>query len=219
MKSSYSLILQPEQSFSEPAAIVTKVIRQRRSTYADAYRKQALDPRLLEEILTNATWAPTHKMTEPWRFVVLSAAQQSAYGRYMADYYKDHYPDLSPADRRRKFEYLKNYPLNAAAIIALIFQPSTRITLPEWEEIAAISCAVQNMALTCTAMELGSYWASGAAAIQFVRQFTQSDHEQSFGLFFIGYPGGDQSNIKKRRSPITEKVSGLPASQTTINPS
>ena len=218
MKSSYSLHSVPNRTFPERAAIVTTVIRQRRSIYADAYDKKEISPQQLEEILTNATWAPTHKMTEPWRFVVLSAEQQSDYGRYMTEYYKDHYPNLSPQDRRLKFEYLQNYPLHAAAIIAIIFQPSTRIVLPEWEEIAAISSAVQNMALTCTAMGLGSYWASGGSAIDYVRRFIHKDREQSFGLFFIGHPSPSKAPTKKRRAPISEKVTGFTPYPSTINP-
>lgn len=218
MKSSYSLHSVPNRTFPERAAIVTSVIRQRRSIYADAYDKKEISPQQLEEILTNATWAPTHKMTEPWRFVVLSAEQQSDYGRYMTEYYKDHYPNLSPQDRLLKFEYLENYPLHAAAIIAIIFQPSTRIVLPEWEEIAAISSAVQNMALTCTAMGLGSYWASGGSAIDYVNRFIHKDREQSFGLFFIGHPSPGKAPTKKRRTPISEKVSGFTPHSSTITP-
>ncbi len=218
MKLSYSLNSAPNRTFAERAAIVTSVIRQRRSIYADAYDKKEIRPQQLEEILTNATWAPTHKMTEPWRFVVLSANQQSDYGRYMCEYYKDHYPNLSPQDRLLKFEYLQNYPLHAAAIIAIIFQPSTRIVLPEWEEIAAISSAVQNMALTCTAMGLGSYWASGGSAIDYVKRFIQQDREQSFGLFFIGHPSPNKAHTKKRRTPISEKVTGFTPHPSTINP-
>jgi nitroreductase len=32
--------------------------------------------------------------------------------------------------------------------------------VPEWEEIAAVSMAVQNMYLTCTANNIGCYWSS-----------------------------------------------------------
>lgn len=217
MKSSYSLHSAPDRTFPDQAAVITAVIRQRRSIYADDYDKKEISPQQLEEILTNATWAPTHKMTEPWRFVVLSAEQQSDYGRYMTEYYKDHYATLSPDDRRLKFEYLRDYPLRAAAIIAIIFQPSTRIVLPEWEEIAAISSAVQNMALTCTAMGLGSYWASGGSAIDYVRRFIHKDREQSLGLFFIGHPSPSKAPTKKRRTPISIKVTGFPPHPSTSN--
>jgi nitroreductase len=32
--------------------------------------------------------------------------------------------------------------------------------VPDWEEIAATSMAVQNMYLTCTANRIGCYWSS-----------------------------------------------------------
>ena len=33
--------------------------------------------------------------------------------------------------------------------------------MPEWEETAAVACAVQNMHLTLTAEGLAGYWSSG----------------------------------------------------------
>lgn len=217
MKLSYSFNSAANRKFYERSEIVTAVIRERRSIYADAYDKKEISPEQLEEILINATWAPTHKMTEPWRFVILSAEQQSDYGRYMAEYYRDYYPNLSPQERQLKLDYLRNYPLQAAAVIAIIFQPSTRISLPEWEEIAAISSAVQNMALTCTAMGLGSYWASGGSAINYVRRFLDMEQEQSLGLFFIGHPASGKASAKKRRTSINEKVTGFPHQLSTGN--
>lgn len=50
---------------------ISKIIRNRRSVYADEFVKQNIPDQLLNEILINATYAPTHKMTEPWRFIVL----------------------------------------------------------------------------------------------------------------------------------------------------
>ncbi|MFC6102231.1 nitroreductase family protein [Olivibacter domesticus] len=187
---------------------ITAVIRNRRSIYADRYYKKEIPAHELEEILTNATWAPTHKMTEPWRFIILSDEQQVDYGNYMFNYHKDRYYDLPEVKRTVKFEYLKNYPLNAACIVAVVFQKNSQL-LPEWEEIAAISCAVQNMALTCTALNIGSYWASGGAAVDYVKTLGLTDREQSFGLFFMGYYDLSQKPVTKRRTAIAEKVIGL----------
>lgn len=202
-------LLKKETASLHPSTSITEIIRNRRSIYADHYYKKQIPAHELEEILINATWAPTHKMTEPWRFIILSDKQQRDYGNYMYNYYHDRYQDLPEEKRTAKFDYLKNYPLKAACIVAIVFKKSTHIQLPEWEEIAAISCAVQNMALTCTALNIGSYWSSGGASIDYVKTLGITDNEQSFGLFFMGYYDLSYTPVSKRRTPITEKVVGL----------
>lgn len=202
-------LLKKEETSLQLMTSISEVIRARRSIYADHYYKKEIPAHELEEILTNATWAPTHKMTEPWRFIILSEKQQAEYGNYMFNYYKDRYIDLPEEKRTAKFSYLKNYPLKAACIVAIIFQRSIQIQLPEWEEIAAISCAVQNMALTCTALNIGSYWASSGAAIDYVKTLGLADHEQSFGLFFMGYYDLSRKPVAKKRTAVADKVAGL----------
>ncbi len=94
-------------------------------------------------------------------------------------------------------------------MVAVIMQRSKSVQIPEWEEIAAISCAVQNMALSCTAMQIGSYWASGGSAIDYVKTLGLADNEISLGLFFMGYFHPQHQNKPRRRTPISEKVSWL----------
>ena len=50
---------------------LTKVIHTRKSTYAYDYSDKKIDKKTIEDIVTNALWAPTHLATQPWRFVVL----------------------------------------------------------------------------------------------------------------------------------------------------
>ncbi|MBK8192225.1 MAG: nitroreductase family protein [Lewinellaceae bacterium] len=48
-------------------------------------------PALIEQLLENANWAPTHRLTEPWRFQVFhSPESRAALGDYLAGYYQ-HY--------------------------------------------------------------------------------------------------------------------------------
>lgn len=193
---------------SSQSEVVTRIIRCRKSIYADSYTGGSLSEKVLKEILVNATWAPTHKMTEPWRFIVLSGSQLEKYGDYMADYYKHLYEDQPNAEKRaEKYNYLKEYPLKAACMIGVILSKSTNVTIPEWEELAAVSCAVQNMAISATSYQLGSYWATGGSAIEYVKTFGLEDHEQSLGLFFIGYPDDLTFSVTKRRTLIDKKVS------------
>lgn len=185
---------------------ISKNIRNRRSIYANAFIKKEIPDQLLDEILMNATWAPNHKMTEPWRFIVFRGKYLREYGSYMEHYYKDFYSQLSPEAQKEKLAYLRNYPLNAACLIGVIMVRNTKINLPEWEEIAAVSSAVQNMALTCTAHKVGSYWSTKGVAIDYVAQFDLAENEKSLGLLYLGYYPKDLKSSKKKRTPLSKKV-------------
>ncbi|MGS2740734.1 nitroreductase family protein [Sinomicrobium sp. M5D2P17] len=185
----------------------SEIIRNRRSIYADDFIKREIPDELLDEILINATWAPTHKMTEPWRFIVFRGKHLKAYGEYMAEYYKDYYAkQLSPEALSERLSFLRNYPLNAACMIGVVLVRNEKIDLPEWEEIAAVSSAVQNMALTCTANNIGSYWSTKSVAIDYVSGFGLAGNERSLGLLYLGYYPEALKLSKKKRSPLSKKV-------------
>lgn len=185
---------------------ISKNIRKRRSVFANEFIKKELPEKLLEEILTNATWAPNHKMTEPWRFIVFRGKYLKEYGEYMAHYYKDFYAELSAEAQKEKLDYLRKYPLNSACMIGVIRIRNTKINLPEWEEIAAVASAVQNIALTCTAHKIGSYWSTKGVAIDYVAQFDLAENEKSLGLLYLGYYPKDLKSSKKKRTPLSKKV-------------
>ncbi|WP_163411514.1 nitroreductase family protein [Flavobacterium ajazii] len=186
---------------------ISENIRNRRSIFGDQYIKGELPDELLDEILINATWAPNHKMTEPWRFIVLRGKYLEEYGEYMADYYKESYAkELSPDALEKKLDFLRNYPLNAVCMIGIILVRNTKINLPEWEEIAAVSSAVQNMALTCTANNIGSYWSTKNVAIDYVSEFGLGENEKSLGLLYLGYYDDNLKISKKKRTPLSKKV-------------
>ena len=105
-----------------------------------------------------------------------------------------------------KYNLLKEYPLNSACVIGIVMVRNLKINLPEWEEIAAVSSAVQNMALTCTAHNIGSYWSTSAGAVDYVKQFGLTENEKSLGLIYVGYYPEDLEPSRKKRTPIIREL-------------
>lgn len=179
------------------AALLSEIIRNRRSVFADFYIDKPVPKPIIEEVLNNAIWAPNYKMTQPWRFIVLQGEQLAQFGSYLADYYKAQY------DR------LLHYPSRAGCIIVIIMRRSTKVVIEEWEELAAVACAVQNMALTCTAYDIGGYWDSCAACIAYAARFGLSENERCLGFFYMGYYNLATYTSTKRRTGIEKKVTWL----------
>ena len=186
---------------------ISKIIRTRRSVYADEFLKQNIPDEVLNEILINATYAPTHKMTEPWRFIVFKDNYLEQLGSFLSEYYKDFYFQKFSAEVAvEKYNLLKEYPLNSACVIGVVMVRNRKIDLPEWEEVAAVSSAVQNIALTCTAHNIGSYWSTSAGAIDYLKQFDLAENEKSLGLIYVGYYPEDIEPSTKKRTPVSNKV-------------
>lgn len=183
----------------------TELIRKRRAIFPKMYNDQPIRREVIAEILENANWAPTHKLTEPWRFKVFVGQALVRLSDYLGNFYKKN----TPADQfsEVKFNKMRENPLKSACVIAICMQRDPTEQVPEWEEVAAVACAVQNMWLTCTAHGIGCYWSTPQAALKAGEFLGLQEGEQCLGLFYMGYH--DSPDIPGKRRPIEEKVSWI----------
>ena len=112
--------------------------------------------RQLEELLELATWAPNHRLTEPWRFFVVERSGVPALTEVvLGTISDDSHPKLL-----RKRDILKQQLPNLGAFIAVARPNVPDDPLTDREDFAACCCAVQNILLGATAMGYGSFWSS-----------------------------------------------------------
>ena len=137
---------------------INELIKNRRSIFPKTYIDKPIPKEIIEQVLENANWAPTHKLTEPWRFKVFTGASLELLGTTLADIYKAYTPEEKFQERKFKKTSIK--VMKSGCVIAVCMQRDLEERIPEWEEIASVACAVQNMYLTCAAYEIGSYWSS-----------------------------------------------------------
>ena len=129
---------------------ISTLIRERRSVFPKFYSEEKVDNQIIMEMLENANWAPTHKFTEPWRFVIFEGQGLLRYAEFQSDRYKQR-SEASGTFDPNKYSKLKSKPLQCSHIIAIGMRRDPNKSIPELEEIAAVSCAVQNMMLTASA--------------------------------------------------------------------
>ncbi|MBK8635571.1 MAG: nitroreductase [Saprospiraceae bacterium] len=183
---------------------ISQLIRSRRSIYTEMYAQQAIPKEIIETILENAIWAPTHKKTEPWRFLVYHSeeARKSLSDLLLKNYLAASVgEDYSPVKENK----VKSRPLQAGVAIVLILQRHKDSGLPEWEEVAALACGVQNMYLTATAAGLGCYWSTPNLITDERDFFDLEDHETCLGVFYAGYLKADLE-FGSNRKPLSEKA-------------
>ncbi|MDQ3102199.1 MAG: nitroreductase [Bacteroidota bacterium] len=183
---------------------LTELIRNRRTIYPKDHSPREVHREIIEKALSNATWAPSHGMTQPWRFSVHTGKARERLSRFLGE----EYLRVTPAEKvlQRKFDNLTQRPLQSSVVIAIGMarDPSGRIA--ELDEICATACAVQNILLTCTADGLGAFWATGSiltgASMRDHIGLGENDH--ALGLVFIGYPGIEWP--KGHRKPLDQFV-------------
>lgn len=188
---------------SDKISIINEVIRSRRSVFPDQLEAgKPVDDAVINEILTNATWAPNHGKQEPWHFTVFSGEGLQKLADFQADLYKQ---ESGPNFKQITYDKLLANPLKASHVIALGMKRSTNPNIPEVEDVAAVSCAVQNIYLSVTAYGLGGYWTSGGVTYKPTAKefFGLGENDKLLGFFYIGYvalptTGGNRAPIEQK---------------------
>ncbi|TDE18320.1 nitroreductase family protein [Dyadobacter psychrotolerans] len=186
---------------SSAAEIINDTIRSRRSIFPPSYIEKEIPVEIINTILENANYAPTHKLTEPWRFIVFKGDSRNR----LAGFFSERYRTVTSAESfsQARYDAAGDKVLKSNCVIAINAELHPE-KLPEWEETAAVACAVQNMWLTATAYGIGSYWSSPAILKELGLFLELPENQKCLGLFFMGYH--DAAEVPARRTPVENKV-------------
>lgn len=186
-------------------AQVNELIRSRRSVFQQQYSGEKVDDAIVKQMLENANWAPTHKLTEPWRFLVFTGNGIKKLAEEQAAFYKK----ATQADgtfKEDRYQNLLTKPMLSSHIIAIAMKRDEKKSVPEVEELGAVFCAIQNMYLTGTAYGVACYLSTGGVTYfkEANELFGLGKEDRLLGFFHIGMP--KDSLPEGKRKPIEEKV-------------
>jgi nitroreductase len=183
------------------------LIASRRSVFTSQFLPgKTIPDDIIRQLLENANWAPTHKLTEPWRFTVFSGKGLQKLAEFQAGLYKK---NAGPKFRQDKYEKLLRTPLECSHVIALGMKRSTDVNIPEMEEIAAVAAAVQNIYLSTAAYGIGGYWSTGGITYEEEAKsfFGLGADDRLMGFFYLGYI--QTPSAKGTRKPVEEKITWI----------
>lgn len=188
---------------------INELIRNRRTIYPEQYTERVVQRDMLETILTNGLWAPTHGKTQPWRFKVYTGEGRLALSEKLLDLYKS--LTLEKDFNEIKYQRIGSRIDKTSALVLLSMKRTPGTKIPELEEIEAVSCAAQNIMLTAAAYGLGAFWSSPKFLYteEANASFGLEKEDKILGLFYFGYPSGDWP--KSHRKPlefVTEWIDG-----------
>jgi len=175
------------------------LIKNRRSIFPQDYTGEPIDDVIVKKILEAALWAPSHKLTQPWRFVVFTGAGL----KKLADVQADVYKRVTQADgtfKEERYQNLLTKPMLSSHIIAVIMKRDEKKSVPEIEEVGAVFCAVQNLYLATTAYGVGGYLSTGG--ITYFEEskvaFNLNADDKLIGFFHLGIPKRQPSALKRK---------------------
>jgi len=184
---------------------INYLIRYRRSVYPKDYTGEAVPTYIIEAMLENANWAPTHKLTEPWRFMVFTGKGLQTLDTFQAQCYKD-VTEANGTFQQDRYEALQTKPMQSSHIISIGMRRDAKKSIPEMEEVGAVYAAVQNMQLTAIAYGAGCYLSTGG--ITFFEEakpfFDLGVDDRLLGFLHVGMMKAPLQ--AGRRKPIQDKV-------------
>ena len=154
---------------------------------------------VLHRAIEAATYAPNHKMTEPWLFRRLGTDAIEAIASLNAASIAD--PDKA-AKKAKRWADIRNW-----LVVTSRITPDDELLTRE--DYAATCCAVQNMQLSFAADGVGTKWTSGD--IQRTPEFERicgvdGDAECVCGVIWYGYAADGAAPAAPRRKLGVEEV-------------
>tara|TARA_Y100000748_G_C15458746_1_gene474029 strand:- start:399 stop:965 length:567 start_codon:yes stop_codon:yes gene_type:complete len=177
------------------------IIKIRRAVYPNMYTGKKISKNLIEKVIENSNYAPTHKLTQPWFFKVFSNDSKKTLANKMVSLYKDEKKNIINS----RLEKIIQKCEKSEYILCICMKRSSNEIIPEWEEIAATAMAVQNIWLSCASKDIGCYWSSPSYINKIDDFLKLNSNERCLGFFYMGHY--IHSNIKQSpRISIKEKI-------------
>ncbi len=155
----------------------------------------------ITELLECAVRAPTHHLTEPWRFHVLTGEGLERLAAAMAQESTEQGTSADEAMQTARTKVGR-----APVVIAVTCIPSDKEGVIEQEEIVSTGMALQNLLLAAHAKGLGAMLRTGTVAYHPAvgGHLGLEDGEKVVGLVYLGHPEADRSLTP--RAPASEKT-------------
>ncbi len=183
---------------------VSEVIKSRRSIKPSKMNGRLIDDNDINKLLELADWAPTHKHTEPWRFIVYAGHKSKEFVSAHAELYRKSVPEAKFSND--KYQKILGNGNNLSHLVVCYMKRDAEKRVPEIEEISAVSAAMQNIFIGAEALGISGFWSTGGMihSDDMKAMLNLGFEDIIMGIIYLGY--SDHSFEGKRVIPLNEKV-------------
>jgi len=155
----------------------------------------------IAELIDTATLAPNHKLTQPWRFAVVTGSARERLGDVWG---REAAAGIDPAKQAAVQEGEARKPLRAPAVIVVAAKTDPNPVTAE-EDFAATAAVVQNLLLAAHAKGLSAAWKTGKiTSSPGVKSFLGFDAgDRIIAMVYLGAEGKEEPGPRDRRVATT----------------
>lgn len=180
---------------------VSDWIKKRQSTFVNGLKEGSTIPdSVIEKLLENASWAPSHGLVQAWNFKVFAGEGVKRFFKAQQEIYKQ----ITPPNKFFDFKYeaYSEKWKRVSHIVVVIAQRDPYKRFPEQEDLVSVACAIENIYLSLAAFGIGGYLSTGDICYSNeMRDFLKlEDDDTLMGFFVLGEP--DESFQRPPRTRI-----------------
>lgn len=150
------------------------------------FEDREVEPKEVKELLKTAIWVPNHKMTQPWRFVIITGETKEQLAQLAGDYMgKGKQGEERDSAVQKAYQTFKQVP-----VFLMVLMEENHILKLNQEDYAATSLIIHNLSLLAWEKGLGMVWKTGPLTDDpaFRELIGINKGEKFVGMVQIGYP-------------------------------
>lgn len=167
------------------------------------FRPEPVARNIVQQLLECAVRAPNHKLTEPWRFVVLTGKARDAFAEIRAAHRLKRFSEPASTEARAAAEKVRaeSRATPVYIVVSSVLNPDE---ITREEDYAATMMAVGNIVTAAQALGLGTYLRTGGVMREpaLLRLAEIPEHERVVAILSLGYPA--EQEPPRRRKPVAE---------------
>jgi len=174
-----------------------------RRTSVRRFRPDPVPKETLERLLECAVRAPNHKLTEPWRFAVVTGPARARLADVRARHRLKRWADPTAPEAMAAAEKIRQEALDTPAFVVVMTAAGGDETTRE-EDFAAAMMAIQNIMIAAESLELGTYLRTGGMMREdaLADLVGLPDGFRVAGVVSVGFPAAREP--PRRRRPAAE---------------
>jgi nitroreductase len=167
------------------------------------FRPDPVPREIVARLLDCAVRAPNHKLTEPWRFTVLTGRARDRLAEIRAKHRLKRYSDPATAEALAGAEKVRRESQETPVFIVVMAAVNADEITRE-EDYAATMMAIANLMIAAESLGLGTYLKSGGVMRdpELMELAGVPERSRVVGLISLGYPA--EQEPPRRRKPAME---------------
>ena len=167
------------------------------------FRPDAVSKELIGRLLDCAVRAPNHKLTEPWRFVVLTGQARDTFADIRAQHRLKRFDNPVSPEAQAAADKVRREARETPAyiVVASVLSPDD---LTREEDYAATMMATQNLLTAAQALDMGTYVRTGGVmqAPALLQLAKIPADQRVVAVVSLGYPA--EPDAPRRRKPWSD---------------